>query len=164
MEFDWDERKRAANFEKHGLDFADVAFLAWETARVLIDDRRDYGEVRYRAMGLFKGRLHFVALHSMHKGSPDILNSGLIHSFSRIKRTQKVKFRLCANIGGLARAVLDDDDARDVMVKKIKSVQRAVDRDNPEWTAADFRRARPVAEVLPAIIAAAAVARGAAQA
>jgi hypothetical protein len=61
MEFDWDERKRAANLEKHGLDFADVAFLAWETARVLVDDRRDYGEVRYRAMGLFKGRLHFVA-------------------------------------------------------------------------------------------------------
>ena len=61
MDFDWDERKRASNLEKHGLDFADVAFLAWEMARVLIDDRQDYGEVRYRAMGLFKGRLHFVA-------------------------------------------------------------------------------------------------------
>lgn len=61
MEFDWDERKRAANLAKHGLDFADVAFFAWETARVLVDDRHDYGEVRYRAMGLFNGRLHFVA-------------------------------------------------------------------------------------------------------
>ena len=50
MEFDWDERKRALNLEKHGLDFADVASLAWETARVLGDDRRDYGEVRYRAV------------------------------------------------------------------------------------------------------------------
>ena len=61
MEFAWDERKRALNLKKHGLDFADVAFLAWETARVLVDGRRDYGEIRYRAVGLFKGRLHFVA-------------------------------------------------------------------------------------------------------
>ena len=61
MEFDWDEPKRVANLEKHGLDFADVAALAWETARVLVDDRRDYGEVRYRAVGLYKGRPHFVA-------------------------------------------------------------------------------------------------------
>jgi uncharacterized protein len=61
MEFDWDERKRAQNLEKHGVDFADVALFAWETARVLIDDRRDYGEVRYRAVGLYEGRPHFVA-------------------------------------------------------------------------------------------------------
>ncbi len=61
MEFDWDARKRAANLLKHGLDFADVAALAWETARVLVDDRRDYGEVRYRAVGLYVEQLHFVA-------------------------------------------------------------------------------------------------------
>ena len=61
MAFDWDERKRALNLEKHGVDFADVASLAWETARVLVDDRRNYGEVRYRAVGLYKGRPHFVA-------------------------------------------------------------------------------------------------------
>lgn len=38
-----------------------MASLAWEPARVLVDDRHDYGEVRYRAMGLVNGRLHFVA-------------------------------------------------------------------------------------------------------
>lgn len=61
MEFDGDERKRAANLLKHGLDLADVAALAWETARVLVDDRRDYDEVRFRAVGLYKDRPHFVA-------------------------------------------------------------------------------------------------------
>jgi hypothetical protein len=30
----------------------------------------------------------------------------------------------------------------------------AQDRDNPEWTAADFRRARPASEVFPEIVAA----------
>jgi uncharacterized DUF497 family protein len=61
MGFDWDERKRAANLAKHGLDFADVVFLAWETAQLLIDDRRDYGETRYQAFGLWTGRLCVVA-------------------------------------------------------------------------------------------------------
>jgi uncharacterized protein (DUF4415 family) len=46
------------------------------------------------------------------------------------------------------------------MAKKNKSARRAVDRDNPLWTAKDFQRARPVAEVLPQIIAAAKRARG----
>lgn len=41
------------------------------------------------------------------------------------------------------------------MKKKPKLVRRNADRDNPEWTAADFRRAHPVAEVLPEIIVAA---------
>jgi uncharacterized protein (DUF4415 family) len=38
--------------------------------------------------------------------------------------------------------------------------KRNVDRDNPAWTAADFRRARPLAEVLPEVIDAAKRARG----
>lgn len=45
------------------------------------------------------------------------------------------------------------------MASKNKS-KRSVDRDNPAWTAADFRRARPLAEVLPEVIDAAKRARG----
>jgi uncharacterized protein (DUF4415 family) len=45
------------------------------------------------------------------------------------------------------------------MASKNKS-KRSVDRDNPEWSAADFRRARPLAEVLPEVIDAAKRARG----
>ena len=32
MIFVWDEVKRLANLEKHGLDFADVISFGWETA------------------------------------------------------------------------------------------------------------------------------------
>jgi len=32
------------------VDFAIVERLAFDTAVVIIDDRRDYGEVRYRAL------------------------------------------------------------------------------------------------------------------
>lgn len=35
-----------------------------------------------------------------------------------------------------------------------KSSRRKSDPDNPEWTAADFKRARPAREVVPNIVAA----------
>lgn len=35
-----------------------------------------------------------------------------------------------------------------------KSNRRKADADNPEWTAADFKRARPAIEVVPGIVAA----------
>ncbi|MEQ1868298.1 MAG: BrnA antitoxin family protein [Micropepsaceae bacterium] len=39
-------------------------------------------------------------------------------------------------------------------MSKKSSRSRAVDSDNPEWTAADFKRARPAREVVPHIVAA----------
>jgi uncharacterized protein (DUF4415 family) len=35
-----------------------------------------------------------------------------------------------------------------------KSSRRVADEDNPEWAAADFKRARPAREVVPHIVAA----------
>ena len=56
MRFEWDEEKNKANFQKHGLDFAD----AWEifTAPILValDDREDYGEDRWIGIGMLKSR------------------------------------------------------------------------------------------------------------
>lgn len=49
---EWDKHKRTANLKKHKVDFKIVEDFEWETAIVLEDDREDYGEVRYRAMGL----------------------------------------------------------------------------------------------------------------
>ena len=54
----WDERKRASNLRKHGVDFAIVQAFDFETAIVLRDDRKDYGEERFRAYGTIRGRLH----------------------------------------------------------------------------------------------------------
>lgn len=56
--FTWDERKRAANVDKHGVDFAIVERFEFDTAIVIVDDRKDYGEIRYRALDLIGGRLH----------------------------------------------------------------------------------------------------------
>jgi len=53
VSFTWSEAKRAANFAKHGLDFADVG-LVFGGATVTIEDSRFwYGEKRYITLGLF---------------------------------------------------------------------------------------------------------------
>jgi uncharacterized DUF497 family protein len=54
----WDERKRVSNLRKHGVDFAIVQNFDFETALVFRDNRKNYGEERYRAYGTINGRLH----------------------------------------------------------------------------------------------------------
>jgi uncharacterized DUF497 family protein len=56
--YSWDERKRASNLRKHGVDFAIVQNFDFEAALVLRDDRKNYGEERYRAYGSISERLH----------------------------------------------------------------------------------------------------------
>jgi uncharacterized protein len=60
VRFEWDEDKRAANLQKHGVDFTVVAAFEWDTAVVLSDDRQDYGEPRYMAFGRIADRMHCV--------------------------------------------------------------------------------------------------------
>ena len=55
--YDWDETKRADNFAKHGIDFAEVLGFEWDKALIAADTRRDYGELRYSAFGLIEDRL-----------------------------------------------------------------------------------------------------------
>ncbi len=49
MEIEFDPAKDAANRDKHDLSLAEAADFDFETAVVLVDDRFDYGETRYRA-------------------------------------------------------------------------------------------------------------------
>ena len=67
MDFEWDEAKRQANFLKHGVDFAIVANFEWDTAQIREDTRHDYGERRWRALGLIEMRVLAVAF--THRGT-----------------------------------------------------------------------------------------------
>jgi uncharacterized DUF497 family protein len=51
----WDETKRRANLEKHGVDFVIAEGFDWLGAMVAEDDRFDYGEPRFIAIGLIAG-------------------------------------------------------------------------------------------------------------
>jgi uncharacterized DUF497 family protein len=46
MKIVWDEPKRLANLEKHGLDFIDVLYFGWEDALILAARNG-----RYKAIG-----------------------------------------------------------------------------------------------------------------
>lgn len=60
--FDWDPEKARANRAKHTVDFSDAQRVFDDPLAIdWIDDREDYGEVRFAILGMVGGRLLFVA-------------------------------------------------------------------------------------------------------
>ena len=57
MKFEWDANKRLINLQRHGIDFADVWRVFENETHTVIDDRFDYGEVRYLSFGLLFGEV-----------------------------------------------------------------------------------------------------------
>ncbi len=62
MGIEYDPEKNAANIATRGLSFDLVAEFDWQGALVLEDARRQYGETRYQALGMIRGRLHMVVV------------------------------------------------------------------------------------------------------
>lgn len=58
MEIEFDADKNEQNIRERGLSFERAENFDWATALVLTDDRREYGELRYRAFGFLDERLH----------------------------------------------------------------------------------------------------------
>jgi hypothetical protein len=51
LEFEWDEAKAKLNLEKHGVSFLTAAAIFLNERLERVDDREDYGEVRWIALG-----------------------------------------------------------------------------------------------------------------
>ncbi|MCW5718917.1 MAG: BrnT family toxin [Bauldia sp.] len=51
MEYEWDPGKAGLNLRKHGIPFSAMSDFNWDTAVVVADQRREYGEARYLAIG-----------------------------------------------------------------------------------------------------------------
>ncbi len=60
MQYEWDENKRIANFERHKIDFTEAVDFEWDTAIETIDDRSDYGEIRWVTIGIICKKLHVM--------------------------------------------------------------------------------------------------------
>ena len=58
MPYEWDERKRRENRDKHELDFADADSFDWDTALKIPSPR--YGEMRWLAIGYIGLRLYAI--------------------------------------------------------------------------------------------------------
>jgi uncharacterized DUF497 family protein len=69
MRFEWDEAKRQANLRRHGFDFLRVEEIFAGDAITLLDDRFDYGEIRFLTVGVLEGRTVAVA----HTETDDVI-------------------------------------------------------------------------------------------
>jgi uncharacterized DUF497 family protein len=51
LEFEWDEAKARINLEKHGVSFLTASAIFLNERLERIDDRKEYGELRWIALG-----------------------------------------------------------------------------------------------------------------
>lgn len=58
MHIEFDPAKNARNIRERGLSFTQAEEFDFATAIFSLDGRRDYGEIRRRALGILDGRLH----------------------------------------------------------------------------------------------------------
>jgi len=61
MEIEFDPAKDEANIRKHGMSLSLAKDLEIDTAHVMTDTRKDYGENRFIAVGPIGGRLCVLA-------------------------------------------------------------------------------------------------------
>ena len=86
MRFEWDEAKRLANIEKHGIDFADVPPMFDGDVFTIEDQRFEYDETRYITFGLLKFRVIVVA----HTDEKDVIR--IISARKATKNEEKLYF------------------------------------------------------------------------
>jgi uncharacterized DUF497 family protein len=60
QDISYDPLKSLRNEVERGLPFSLVMELEWDSALIREDTRKDYGERRFRVLGLIQGRLHGV--------------------------------------------------------------------------------------------------------
>lgn len=58
MDIEFDPVKNQRNIQKHGISLQEAKNFVFESALVAIDNRFDYGETRYNALGYKENRLY----------------------------------------------------------------------------------------------------------
>lgn len=85
MKFEWDENKRLENLRKHGFDFADVTEVFTPDAFTILDERFDYGEIRYVTFALLNGRVVSIT----HTESDDAIR---IISVRKAEKDEEIEY------------------------------------------------------------------------
>ena len=60
MDISFDAAKSERNIAKRGISFEQAAQFEWDSALIVEDLRRPYGEQRFQALGLINSRLHML--------------------------------------------------------------------------------------------------------
>jgi uncharacterized DUF497 family protein len=85
----FDPAKNERNIAERGISFEAVAEFEWDTALVVEDLRKQYGEQRYQALGLIEGRLHALVF------TP---RAGMVHVISLRKANRRETRRYEAQV------------------------------------------------------------------
>jgi uncharacterized protein len=86
MRLERDEAKNVLNIEKHGYDFNDAHKLFVSDRLEFLDDRYDYGEIRYITIGPIEGRL-VVAIYTQRSSAIRLI------SLRKANSREKERFR-----------------------------------------------------------------------
>jgi uncharacterized DUF497 family protein len=68
MRIDFDPAKSERNRKERGLPFERAADFGFADALLAVDERKDYGELRYVALGLLDDRLHVLCFTETQEG------------------------------------------------------------------------------------------------
>lgn len=86
MEFEWDERKRQTNLEKHGLDFFDVAEV-FEAPHIIVPSKSTTTDTEKRFLGIGMCRDRCVTvIYTIRSDSIRVI------SFRRARHEERQKY------------------------------------------------------------------------
>ena len=68
MRVHFDPNKNERNVRERGLSFEQAAEFDFSSALVFVDERKDYGETRYVALGMLSARLHVLCFTETDDG------------------------------------------------------------------------------------------------
>lgn len=70
----WDEAKRLQNIAKHGVDFTIAQEVLSGVTVTREDTRASYGELRYQTLGLYKGVVVMLVVHTPRQNIDHIIS------------------------------------------------------------------------------------------
>lgn len=88
MRFEWDEAKNEINICKHGIDFVDVEDMFNHPMLTLLDNREDYGEERWIAIGWILAVVG-VVIYTERKGDVTRIISARKATKHEVRRYEK---------------------------------------------------------------------------
>jgi uncharacterized protein len=74
MNFEWDDDKNDVNRQKHGVDFVEAMLIFENDVLTAEDTRQDYGERRFRSIGLVDGNC-FVVVHTQRGDAKRLISA-----------------------------------------------------------------------------------------
>ncbi|CAC5345165.1 MULTISPECIES: BrnT family toxin [Planktothrix] len=94
MKFEWDEGKNQTNLIKHGFDFTDAYRIFNLPMVVELDERENYGEDRFVAIGLLDGRVVVIVYTEPDDQTIRIISLRKALSYEQKSYEQYIKNRL----------------------------------------------------------------------